>query len=181
MSVLSTNNIWSVGTSFIDNTHQQTLIEHWDGTTWSIVPSPNFSDVNALYQIAAISASDIWAVGTASISALIEHWDGTSWSIVSSPSPGSGVKYLNGVTAISSTNVWAGGAAQTGSNGEVQTLIEHWDGTSWNVVPSPNSEPSVNDILNAVVRVPRTSSQIWAVGSYTDSNNTGQTLTEFYC
>jgi len=174
------NNKWAVGTSYINNT-QQTLIEHWDAITWGIVPSPNLSGVNALYRVTAIAANDIWAVGTASVNTLVEHWDGTSWSIISSPSPGSGAKTLNGVTAISSTDVWAAGSAQTGSNGVVQTLIEHWNGINWSVVPSPNPEPSNNGSLNAVARVPGTTSQIWAVGSYADSNNTGQTLTEFYC
>jgi len=69
-----------------------TDIEHWDGTTWSIVPSPNAemgaSATNLLNGVATLSASDAWAVGMASADqnapayALTEHWDGKRWSIV---------------------------------------------------------------------------------------------------
>jgi hypothetical protein len=42
----------------------QTLVLHWDGSTWTIVASPNpSSTVNALYGVTAISASDVWLVG----------------------------------------------------------------------------------------------------------------------
>jgi hypothetical protein len=37
------------------------LIEHWDGSTWSIVPGAAVS--GHLYSITALSASNIWAVG----------------------------------------------------------------------------------------------------------------------
>src|SRR5215469_8327574 len=37
---------------------------HWDGTQWSIVPSPNpGAFINELSGVAAISANDVWAVG----------------------------------------------------------------------------------------------------------------------
>ena len=57
------------------------LTEHWDGTSWSRVPAPTRTRPRRQPQgIAAISASDIWAVGTAGI----QNWNGTSWSLVSS-------------------------------------------------------------------------------------------------
>src|SRR5438270_11754958 len=60
--------------------------------TWSVVKSPN---VGQLSGVAAVSASNIWAVGSyyaGSVKAgqtLIEHWNGTSWSVVKSPNVGS--------------------------------------------------------------------------------------------
>ena len=77
-----------------------TLVMHYDGQSWQIVPSPNPSGAadaaNELRGIAVAGANDIWAVGMyenqqTSIHqhrTLTEHWDGRSWSIVSSPSPG---------------------------------------------------------------------------------------------
>ena len=45
-----------------------------------------------LESLAGVSASDIWAVGSASTfgspQTLAEHWDGTAWSIGASPSLG---------------------------------------------------------------------------------------------
>jgi hypothetical protein len=78
--------IASAGGVAIDHT----LIEHWNGAAWSIVPSPNSgsTDNDTLVGVVAISASDAWAVGTIITSGsnagqvLIEHWDGSSWSIV---------------------------------------------------------------------------------------------------
>jgi hypothetical protein len=52
---------------FNHKTHRKAAIEHWDGTSWSIVSSPNPTKSpgldSSLRAIAAISASDIWAVG----------------------------------------------------------------------------------------------------------------------
>ena len=73
---------------------------------------------NELFSVAAVSASNVWAVGfstdsTTTDHTLIEHWNGTSWSVVKSPSPGSGSDSLSGVAAISANNVWAVGASNT--------------------------------------------------------------------
>src|SRR5437588_158952 len=76
--------------------YDQTLIEHWNGTEWSIVTSPNTSTTqsNGLGGVTCASASNCWAVGSyynLSIinnqphHTLIERWKGTAWSNVSSP------------------------------------------------------------------------------------------------
>ena len=110
----------------------------------------------------AVSATDIWAVGqsqngTSGIpSTLSEYWDGTSWSIVTSPA-GPGLQNgLLGVTAVSSSDVWAVGDSGSG------TLIEQWDGTSWTVVPSPSPAGTLANPLFGVAAVSAT--DIWAVG-----------------
>jgi hypothetical protein len=72
------------------------LVEHWDGTSWSVVSSPAPHGNNRkLLAIAAISASDIWAAGSAGI----ENWNGTSWSLVSS-ALGTGVAALSDGTVV---------------------------------------------------------------------------------
>jgi hypothetical protein len=45
-----------------------TLTLHWNGSTWSVIPSPNpggtnQGDQNVLYGVAALSAHDVQAVG----------------------------------------------------------------------------------------------------------------------
>ena len=101
-----------------DNVTYQTLIEHWNGTAWSIVPSPNGgSGNNYLQSVAAISANDVWAVGyylSAGYWDLAERWDGTVWTISTlDPSISSGE--LLGVSALSSSDVWLAGYANNGS------------------------------------------------------------------
>src|ERR1051326_2263804 len=129
---------WAVGNYFNDvmENFGQTLIEHWNGSSWEHVPSPSpggKSENNILLGVAAISRADAWAVGDYSTSgttqAPIEHWDGTAWKQV----PGAHVSFpniLDGVAAVSASDVWAVG--EYFNNTDVgQTLIEHWDGTAW--------------------------------------------------
>ena len=61
---LDPRDAWAVGYYF-DATanHYHTLTEHWDGSSWSVVPSPNPGNANNyLYGVAAISRKDVWAV-----------------------------------------------------------------------------------------------------------------------
>src|SRR6266704_1012129 len=58
-----------------------------------------------------------------------------AWSIVTSYNVGSGNNNLNGVAAVSASDVWAvGGYNSTNGDG----LIKHWNGTRWKVVASPS-------------------------------------------
>jgi hypothetical protein len=67
---------------------------------------------------------------------------------------------LAGVVAISATDVWAVGNNGGGSNG--QALIEQWNGTSWNVIPSVEAQGSVQGRFLGVAAI--TASNVWAVG-----------------
>ena len=150
------------------------MIERWDGTSWSVIPSPNPGNIsNYLYGVATVSLTDVWAVGAASKynnnsyynGPLTEHWDGTSWSVIPNPNLGNNDYQLSGVAAISSRDVWAVGYSNF--NGlPSNTLTEHWDGTSWSVIPSPN--PGNNGKLYGVAAV--SSDDVWTVGYYYDSN-----------
>jgi len=165
---------------FNNGTGPQTLIEHWNGTSWSVVSSPNVSGAsNELLAVAAVSPTDVWAVGDSNTSgveqALIEHWNGTSWSIVSSPSPG-GSNDLRGVAIISATDIWAVGAFFNTASNATQTLIEQWNGTSWSVVTSPNPSSTTN-LLEAAA-ADKSSGQAWAVGEFSTPTMI-DTLTEF--
>ena len=159
---LSDIDVWAVG--FHPDEHSSTLVEHWDGSTWSVVPSPNpGAHSNELYSIDGVSDTDLWAVGNTSTETsqvtLIEHWDGSTWSVVPSPNMGANPNFLNGVTAVSTNNLWAVGDYIDGTT--QQTLIEHWNGTAWDIVPSPNVGTG-NNYLNGVTAV--TDSDAWAVG-----------------
>ena len=169
VAALSSCNAWAVGNYFNDimENNGQTLIEHWNGSSWKHVPSPSpggKSQNNTLLGVAAASRTDVWAVGNyvtgGSNLTLIEHWDGTAWEQVPSPSP-SGATGLNGVAAASATDAWAVG--EYANSADVgRTLIEHWDGTAWTKVPSLN--PGSSDFLFGVAAVSATDA--WAVGGY---------------
>src|SRR5260221_14068284 len=67
-----------------------------------------------------------------------------SWTGAPPPSPSTTSNALQGVSVISACDAWAVGSDMNGS-GTDQTLIEHWDGSAWNVVPSP--DPGSTDNL----------------------------------
>ena len=113
MTALSPCDAWAVGFDQNVGGLDQTLVEHWDGTAWTVVPSPNVAGLNnQLYAVRADSATDIWTVERASRPAPtspILHWDGHTWAQVASPHPG-GKAYLEAVRAVSPTDAWAVGS-----------------------------------------------------------------------
>ncbi len=180
VTAVSASDVWAVGYYVNGNSVTQTLVEHWNGTSWSVVPSPSPASINnELFSVSAVSASDVWAVGFISTTTatgpidqtLIEHWNGTSWSVVKSANPGSTNAHLAGVAAVSANNVWAVGNYSNNNSGG--TLIEHWNGTSWSAVKSPS--PGSGGSLSGVAAV--SASDVWAAG-YTLIGSTIQTLIE---
>jgi hypothetical protein len=170
VTAISSTNVWAVG-NYSNGANYYSLIEHWDGSVWSVVASPNFGTSTELSGVSAVSDTDIWAVGTyfsgggGHHHSLILHWDGNSWNTVASPDDGQTAYFLEDMVALSSSNVWAVGFCQTGTNA-VRTRVLHWDGYTWIQVQSPNSG-SGNNLLLDVAAV--SANNIWAVGYY----NTG--------
>src|SRR5439155_966267 len=133
VSALAENDVWAVGVSYnTERTLGSTLIEHWNGSRWSVVPSPNpSSSVNMINAVAAVSANDVWAVGTAPTSTdtvLILHWNGTAWSVVPNPTNGIPLANLAALAVISANDIWAVGSGFIGDEGATATL--HWNGTA---------------------------------------------------
>lgn len=117
----SPDDLWAVGSFRNSSRVAQPLAEHWDGTSWTAIPVPMPATAStAQFQaVAPVSAADVWAVGQFTNGAnqgqtqsLAEHWDGTGWTMASVPnSPGP--NSLNSVSAVSSTDLWAGGLYQS--------------------------------------------------------------------
>jgi hypothetical protein len=82
------------------------------------------------------------------------HWNGSAWTVIASPNAlttgASVINRLHGVAVIAPNDVWAVGYSTGGSQG-YRTLTMHWDGVSWQIVPSPNLRlPSQYNALNAI-------------------------------
>src|SRR5205814_3929816 len=109
VAAISANDVWAVGTR-PGSPYFRTLVEHWNGTTWSVAPSPNADGGdNRLLGINAVSVSDVWAVGEGASQTLTEHWDGTAWSIAPSPDLGANENVLTGEASRSASDVYAVG------------------------------------------------------------------------
>jgi hypothetical protein len=136
----------------------QTLVESWDGSSWTVVPSPSLEPNTTLDAVACTSANACVAVGLVvnradNLQTLVESWDGQAWSIVPSPNQGAGDNRLYGVTCTS-----ASACVAVGSYGSVtgpdQTLVESWDGRSWSIIPSPNQGTVNNRLLSVDCSAP---------------------------
>jgi hypothetical protein len=183
VTCLSASECWAVGDHYPGNavTSAQTLIQRWDGNSWTILNSPNTGTYNTLYGVTCVSASDCWAVGfynTSQWQTLTQHWDGTSWTVVSSPNAGAPqTNILLGVTCVSTSDCWAVGYATNGTG--YDSLIEHWNGTAWAIVSAPTTGIGQSNRLLSVTCA--SASDCWAVGySYVTSDATARTLIEHW-
>lgn len=181
---VTSHDVWAVG---YNRTPRQagfvSQFEHWYGTQWSIVPSPNANQPNNfILSMAAVAANDVWAVGKDLSSdiglPLIERWNGTSWQVVANPAlSGVSDSELDSVARIPGTDqLWAIGYALIGPRPAYnQPLIERWDGSAWQVFANPALPGGAfGGELRGVVALSPTDA--WAVGDYTASNHTIRTL-----
>ncbi|HJT80811.1 MAG TPA: hypothetical protein VJ719_06410 [Chthoniobacterales bacterium] len=181
ITCVSETDCWTVA-SYYTGAVQQTLIQHWNGNSWSIVPSPNSSatENNILYDVSCPAADDCWAIGYHDNGSVFQtsalHWDGNVWSIVTSPnsSPAQN-NFLTDIHCVSSSLCWAAGYYDNGA--AYQTLIERWDGNSWAVVSSPNTSATLQNRLHGITC--SSANDCWAVGRYFDGVDI-KTLTEHW-
>jgi MYXO-CTERM domain-containing protein len=185
-ATVSANDVWSVGFQTNASSVDRTLAEHWNGTSWTIFPTVNpASSHDDLFGVSAVSSSNVWAVGayetnssTNTTATMAQHWNGKSWSKVATVNP-STYSYLYAVTALSSNNVWAVGTYWNFSVGSYLTLVEHYNGSTWARVSSPNTGAS--DTWNQLFAISAWSAtDIWAVGSLSPSVGPLQSLAVHY-
>jgi hypothetical protein len=161
VAVVNRDLAWAVGNKYHAPV-TSTLVEEWDGSSWTVVPSPNPEpDWNELDAVDAVSPDDAWAVGVAYPDAyrtpVAEHWDGASWTAADVPAPWPAK--LRDVAAIAGDDVWAVGSFQPPDDISFP-LTEHWDGSAWTIVGAPLGDGPT--VLTGVAAVSAT--DIWAVG-----------------
>ncbi len=92
----------AVGSYTIDLNTDQTLVESWNGHTWSVVPSADTSstDRNFLNSVSCATPTNCVAVGEVNnTQTLAEVWNGTTWSVTPTPNaPGGSNQLWNGVS-----------------------------------------------------------------------------------
>jgi hypothetical protein len=139
-SALSPSDVWVVGKAEFDDFSRHTVTEHFDGSSWTLVPSPA-DPGSELMDVDAAAHADAWAVGSSGAGTLAIHWNGAAWSKVPTPNA-EAINELDGVSMASSSDVWAVGSSIKNPNDGVSvshTLIEHWNGSRWKLVPAPTS------------------------------------------
>jgi hypothetical protein len=139
VAVTSASDAWAVGSSLLQFPHAPvTVTLRWNGKAWKRVASPHPAHGNGdeLSGIAALSASDAFAVGDFRDAknrsrTLILRWNGRSWKVMPSPTPPAPAKEsgLSGIAATSANNAWAVGTYFLSNDDKV--IILHWNGKSW--------------------------------------------------
>jgi hypothetical protein len=161
ISAVSASDIWAVGQYSTGSLPNLNLAFHYDGTSWTQFPVPSPGTLsNQLNGVSALSANDVWAVGSYvdqdnTSYPLTVHWNGARWSIV--PNPAAGHQLLTAVTAVSRSDVWAVGW------GLGPPLSIHWDGASWTEVTMPTV--GGEDYMHGIDA--SSSTDVWAVGEAT--------------
>lgn len=165
------SDVWAVGSSSADGfLTTRTVIEHWNGSSWKLVRSPNPDQFqNELTHVAAGRDGSLFATGHTSTGSLLVHRAHGRWHVVDVPRPaGFGSVFLEGLAVRTRDNVWLAGYGQRASDGQARPLVAHWDGTAWSVQRAPNLPPQ--SFLNDIAR-PR---HPIAVGSsFSDFGSTG--------
>jgi hypothetical protein len=139
--------------------------QHVDNASiWQIQTTPFPRRGFLMTAVAAASATDVWALGSAA-----EHFDGAAWTAIpivqTSSDPVSGNSTtLTGAAALSPADVWGVGGFQD-SGGIVHPSIQHWDGAKWSVVPGFDNGAGLE--LTSVSAL--SPNDIWAAGWIVDS------------
>jgi hypothetical protein len=111
--------VWAVGSAWESTEPQTPLVLHGDGVTWRIVPNADgvLSDAR-LSDVAVVSSTEVFAVGSAADRTLVQRWSGSNWEVVPTPSPGDRDDLFGVVVAPS--GAWAVGS--TGDASGIRTL-----------------------------------------------------------
>lgn len=164
-----------------DNPVVVTLIEHWNGTNWSVVPTPNPGGATAseLRGISCASSTACMAVGTYSNASfdeeyLAERWNGSDWTLMSTPSPTGGE--FNGVSCTGPAHCLVVGYS---SKTDVAVAATWSSPNGWTVQSTPARPPNGKETsLSSISCV----AQSWctAVGSYVTAGGASMTLTDVW-
>jgi hypothetical protein len=158
----------AVGEYSTGSKSQATLAEVWNGTRWTITPTPNPKGA-PLAELDDVSCSDArkcTAIGFSQLSngrprTLAERWNGASWTIQPTPNRAAGAE-LRGISCPSASTCTAVGQYFL-ANGATWMLIETWNGTSWALKPAPALNAYDSDLASVSCTTPRACT---AVGYY---------------
>jgi hypothetical protein len=182
VSGTAANDVWAVGFSVPLAGPIAPLIEHWNGSKWSITHL-SLSTSLQFTSIKALAPNNAWAVGYEYgthagknfIQPVTEHWNGTHWSAITNPNlSASGGGSLYNINGDAANDLWAVGSQNSGS----EMLSEHWNGSKWSIIASPQVSPSNSNWLASVaVSAP---DNVWAVGRVGSSQSGFQPFIEHW-
>jgi hypothetical protein len=140
VSGTSADAVWAVGPG-----EGGPMVEYWDGTDWRLVTTP--SKAPTPLAVAALSPSDVWAVGGSNqLGSDTMNWNGSRWNQVPAPELGG---RLTGLAAAGPRDVWV----STGLSGGGQSILTaNWNGRAWQATLTPRL--TTEGQTNAITTLP---------------------------
>lgn len=185
---ITSDDVWAVGDWRDANFQNFTIAMHWDGVSWTIVPTPSPVPYSGgkpycqLFGVDALGPNDVWATGLQKIpgasgfigpQVLILHWDGSTWSVVPAPltPPGTSGAWGIDVLAHDGNDIWFVGADTKPLFSPA--LAMRWNGSSFQKTTTPMVNTD-GQVLNSIAALSKT--DIWGVGG----GQAGGTVIERY-
>jgi hypothetical protein len=166
---LSADDVWALGRrrpSPYESGSQ--LIEHWDGSQWSLLPNPENEELIA---VVAVSPQVTW-VGSSGLL----NWDGTRWNKVDLPPPGDVSGPRPGGPALSPYDAWKSGSTMLGMHNTMFTL-SHWDGQQWNDDAAGSGRGTYTGAQQSISGIAAISpDDVWAAGAFAGMGGIGAYL-----
>jgi hypothetical protein len=176
---VSANSVWAVGFQTGNQGPDIPVIEHWNGSQWSVVNPPSVSKVSTyLFGVSAVSDASVLAVGDKQDNihnpkTLAEAGANGTFSVETADNVGTGENHLYGAAAFSDSLAFAVGDALDPTSGNFNNLVERCTSSGCSTETVPNPSQGGNDQLGGVVVLSAT--EAWAVGTF-DGPNAPQTL-----
>ena len=174
---LAPDNVLAVGRRSIPDGDRTPYLVRWNGAAWTTVTdAPGLTPGRIASAVAVAAPSTALVVGTqqGEQSPIPEYtndrpwllqWSGTAWREVNVPGMVVPRNRLNGVAAVSPTDVWAVGNYQDVTDEYTPALLLHWDGQAWTRFDLPHFDWT-SDILVSAAAL--SSTDVWAVGGLDD-------------
>jgi hypothetical protein len=155
VAVVAPDDVWAGGMASTANGRTAAVAEHWDGTSWSTVPTPVNADADqAMGALSVIDERDIWAAKGEQGGANVLHWNGRTWSDI--PLPAS-VDQTRDIAAVTPTDVWV-----SGHDRSTHSTLMHWNGKAWRAAAPSRATRFDDGYFTALTALG--SNDIWAAG-----------------
>lgn len=184
VTAVAANDVYAVGQAAGAGFPSQALIEHWNGTRWSVLTSPSDPAASALPLGVAAQGSTLAIVGqqendTAGYAPYVATGGPRSFTRVAMPSATPSENDLFGVTMVGNGSIWAvGWAIYNPANATHVALILHYSHGVWTLVASPGFGRGADSGLSGIAAIP--GGGLWAVGVTASASGSYQTVIEYY-
>jgi hypothetical protein len=186
--VIANDDVWAVSDPAVEVAYldyeYKTLALHWDGSDWTIVPTPNPGVMPDPHQATGLQAIDaagpdaVWAVGNWERQQdlmgwiidqpLVLRWTGSGWEQLIVPNTNFDT-YTYDVKVFAPGDAWLIG-------GGANPLAIHWDGSKFTLTDTPDFGAGGTPGFEFTAADGVAGDDLWAVGGGSDGDFSGGTV-----